>query len=181
MESGQHKYTHHARNGPSRPPHGQQLVLVFVRNGGARDPANAPPSENSTAGVTPAPGLRRPTVSAAPPEGAATGRRACHAMPCRACLYVSEFPKLDTSHRRLKEEKNSGPVFVSPAGVTFKPVTVVLVRTPERARETTLYSVCVPGFLQWRRGAQQGAAVARRGLRRRRGGAHARGCQGLQL
>ena len=30
-------------------------------------------------------------ISAAPPERAATGRRAYAMMPCRACIYVSEF------------------------------------------------------------------------------------------
>ena len=98
MESGQHKYRHHARTGPchdprrlSRPHHGQQLVLVFCQK-----------------------------------------RRCPRPRPPRA-------------HRRQKQHGWRAPV-------TSKPVTVV--RAPERARATALYSACafwarLPAVARW--------------------------------
>ena len=133
MESGQHKYRHHARTGPchdprrlSRPHHGQQLVLVFCQK-----------------------------------------RRCPRPRPPRA-------------HRRQKQHGWRAPV-------TSKPVTVV--RAPERARATALYSACAlrasgsgvgemaVAFPAAQHGAQQGAAAVRRGLfGSGNDGAHARGC-----
>ena len=88
------------------------------------------------------------------PAGTCSHRtpRICHAMPSLPlCIRI---PKPDTSHRRLREGKEFriGPVFVSPAGVTSKPVTVV--RAPERARATALYSACafwarLPAVARW--------------------------------